>query len=283
MSNFWSSKVQSTELLQFSRIERFNEQTKAQWFKHFNIKPDMKILEVGCGGGHFASMIKKNFPSCEVYGIDLDEAHIKYAKEHYKEVNFLVADINSLPFEDNTFDIIYSHTVIEHLPFKNFITEQHRVLKENGKLIIFEVEPKMQHTNNFTYLLEEIDQQFSYLEFEKTENKVGAYGVEPNITLKNLENYGFKNIHLSFEEIMYYFPDNEEDTNIALNQIKSAEKTELAHFVFSIILAKNGDKFKDIIESLIKEKYKKRIELLNSNTKVYDYKTTAIRVFTAKK
>ena len=51
----------------------------------------------------------------------------------------------------------------------------------------------------------------------------------------------------------------------------------------AINLAKNGNEFKDKIEYLIKEKYKKRIELLNLNTKVYDYKTTAVRVFTATK
>ena len=72
MNNLWSTKVQSTELLYYSRLERFNDKNCARWFDLLKVKDGMKVLEVGCGGGHFTNMVKEYFPNCEVWGIDLD-------------------------------------------------------------------------------------------------------------------------------------------------------------------------------------------------------------------
>ena len=84
MSDFWSKQIQSTELLYFSRAEKFNDENKSLWFKLLKVKDGMKVLEVGCGGGLFTNMIKKYFPNCQVYGIDIDENHIEFAKRKAK-------------------------------------------------------------------------------------------------------------------------------------------------------------------------------------------------------
>ena len=162
MSNFWSKTVQSTELLDTSRKEKFNENNRKLWFNLLQIRNDLKVLEVGCGSGHFTNMIKTYYPTCEVYGIDLDDNNIKFAKNESKKLNidvhYQVADVKHLPFEDNSFDIVFSHTLIEHLPFDDFIKEQKRVLKKGGKLIIMRVDMVKKNDKPFMYLEDEINQ-----------------------------------------------------------------------------------------------------------------------------
>ena len=51
------------------------------------------ILELGCGNGHLLSSFKPNYG----LGIDFSKKLIKEAKEKYRELNFIQADIEDLP------------------------------------------------------------------------------------------------------------------------------------------------------------------------------------------
>lgn len=284
MNNFWSKKVQSTEILHFSRTQRINEDTKHLWLEPLNIKPNFKILEVGCGSGHFTNTIKRTFPDCEVVGIDLDEGHIKFAKEISQGVTYLCADINDLPFEDDYFDIVFSHTVIEHLPFKNFITEQKRVLKPNGKIFIYEVEPKQKHIHTFDYLKDEINEILDKIDVPEIEKpNVGIYSNQPYEVLTKLDNEGFCDCKLEFKEIMYYFPDNAPSKQSAIEQIESARLAEMYEYLFVISLSTNGEQFEQQLLDLNKRRYDERIKLFDQNKKIYDYETTFLRVMSGTK
>lgn len=86
----------------------------------------MRVLNVGCGesdyGTDFVDLypLKKGIKKCDV-------------------------DKELLPYEDNTFDEVYSFMIFEHLTSPYFaLSEMHRVLKKGGKIEI--------HTNNAGYL-----------------------------------------------------------------------------------------------------------------------------------
>lgn len=82
-------------------------------------------------------MLSRN--ALTVTGIDLSEEAICKAKTIYsaENITYVQADIKSLPFQDNTFDIVVSFETLEHIPeYKNFLQECKRVLKPNGHLII---------------------------------------------------------------------------------------------------------------------------------------------------
>lgn len=98
-----------------------------------------KVLDAACGTGYGSAIISKE--ATEVFGIDKSEEAILYAKDNYKEknVNFIVADIEKLPFEKAFFDVVVSFETIEHVDLqkqKNFLLEINRVLKKDGVLII---------------------------------------------------------------------------------------------------------------------------------------------------
>jgi ubiquinone/menaquinone biosynthesis C-methylase UbiE len=279
MNNLWNKQVQSTELLYYSRLESFNEITKNTFFKLLQVKEGMKILEVGCGGGTFCNIIKQNFPTCKVYGIDLDTDHIEFAKKKAKElkvdVNYSVADINKLPFKNGEFDLVYSHTVVEHLPFKNFIKEQKRVLKKGGKLIIMRV--LMEEKNNadqpFLICEDEVNACYNKMEFEPQPISMAKYLESPNLTMQHLEEHGFKKINVSFDRIVYYNPDCAK-SDIAKEQIRRNYETKLYYALFNLQKAKNGENLRAELLQLLEKQYKERLKLLEQNKKIFDFQST---------
>jgi len=87
-----------------------------------------KILDAGCGNGSIASYLQsKNY---NLHTCDISAKSQKFIK------NFSQASIDNLPYKDNSFDLIYSFSVIHHLDNpQNAIIELKRVLKPNGILI----------------------------------------------------------------------------------------------------------------------------------------------------
>ncbi|MBE5757957.1 MAG: class I SAM-dependent methyltransferase [Clostridiales bacterium] len=283
MSTVWSKEIQSSEILYYSRLSRFNNYNKDEWFNLLQIKDGMKILEVGCGPGHFTNMIKKHFPNCEVYGVDLDSGHIEFAKEKANQlnlsVNYSVEDVTKLPFNDETFDIVYSHTLVEHLPFEFFITDQKRVLKTDGKLIFINVDGKRKHVNNFEYNDKEINDIYNQLEIEDDKYSVGQYIQNPQSFLLNLYNFGFKNPNVKFKEIMFYFPYQCDSIEEGKSQIKNQEIDELYNAKFILGKAKNRDLFEEKLITLIQQKYAERLKLFMENKPVFDHESTFINVY----
>ena len=99
----------------------------------FEIVRGSKILDVGCGRGDFLNAFK----SCgmEVYGVDHDPSGAKFAQEGV--VKYADLERGDFPFADNTFDVVFSKSVIEHLSDPaHFIKESWRVLKPGGRIIV---------------------------------------------------------------------------------------------------------------------------------------------------
>ena len=94
-----------------------------------------KVLDVGCGTGHLAAELARR--GYQAWGTDLSEAMIQYAQEHYDAARFQVADIEKIPFPDNTFDGIVCLGVMEYLASDEpALREMHRILKPGGHAVI---------------------------------------------------------------------------------------------------------------------------------------------------
>ncbi|MDX9970360.1 MAG: class I SAM-dependent methyltransferase [Candidatus Gracilibacteria bacterium] len=95
------------------------------------VNTNTKILDIGCGHGDFMKEVydKTNFS----FGIDPDASALE--KNSFIKNKF-VASAEKLPFQDNTFDIVVSAWVLEHIqnPRESF-SEIFRVLKPGGKVI----------------------------------------------------------------------------------------------------------------------------------------------------
>lgn len=104
------------------------------------VKPGARLLDCGCGPGTITTGFAKRTAPGEVVGIDFDRSQVDRATSLAAEagvgnVQFCCADVNQLPFEDESFDVVYMHTILEHLddPMKA-INEARRVLRKGGVL-----------------------------------------------------------------------------------------------------------------------------------------------------
>lgn len=99
---------------------------------HIREKKDIKILDAGCGQGKGINSILEEY-DVQAVGIDLSP---KFS-EHDGD-KFALADVRSLPFEDDTFDLIYSAFVFRYIKkdFMKGVYELFRCLKPDGTLIM---------------------------------------------------------------------------------------------------------------------------------------------------
>lgn len=81
-------------------------------------KPGMKVLDVGCGAGHYLRVLRSRLDeNIDYTGLDTTKYYIQLARKAFGDnQKFLVGDIFDLPFNENTFDIVTCNNVILHLP-----------------------------------------------------------------------------------------------------------------------------------------------------------------------
>ncbi len=104
------------------------------------------ILDLGSGAGIDAFLAaKKVGKTGKVIGVDMTEEMIKKATENalrynYRNVEFRLGDIENLPIESNSVDIIISNCVINLAPNKDKVfLEAFRVLKDKGKMFVSDI------------------------------------------------------------------------------------------------------------------------------------------------
>ena len=102
------------------------------------LKSGMSLLDCGCGPGAITFGLADAVAPGRVVGADIEPAMVEQATRLAAEngtpnVEFTVGDIYDLPFEDGDFDIVFSHSVTEHLsdPVRA-LRELHRVVKPGG-------------------------------------------------------------------------------------------------------------------------------------------------------
>ena len=100
------------------------------------------MLDVGCGEGRHIFGIMQEHPEMKCIGLDMDNDSLHKAEEGYEYfksisnvgAEFLKGSAYSLPFLDNSLDLIVCSEVLEHLhQYNDAVKEIHRVLKPGGK------------------------------------------------------------------------------------------------------------------------------------------------------
>ena len=137
------------------------------------------VLDAGCGTGYGSA----EFPdTASVAAMDLSADAIRYAREHFgaPHIQFLQAACETLPFADNSFDLITAFEVIEHLErWPQLLTEARRVLKAGGILLV-------STPNKSAYAESRADagpNPFHVREFEYEEFRVALTDIFPHVSL----------------------------------------------------------------------------------------------------
>jgi ubiquinone/menaquinone biosynthesis C-methylase UbiE len=95
---------------------------------------DKKVLLLGCGTGE-ESLLLAEHGAVDMVGVDLSKESIRLAQESYPKITFVVGDMHSLDFEDESFDFVYSSLTIHYSDQpENVYKELFRILKPEGVL-----------------------------------------------------------------------------------------------------------------------------------------------------
>lgn len=101
------------------------------------LSPSAKILDVGCGPGHYSQYFYKR--GFAVKGVDFSENMVSIANKLCDKVKFKVGDMRNLDFDDYEFDALWVCASFVHIPMEEatqVLKEFKRVLKSNGILFI---------------------------------------------------------------------------------------------------------------------------------------------------
>lgn len=93
----------------------------------------LNCLDLGCSNGIITSLLGEKFAFA--IGVDIDQEAVSWAQKHYasSKNGFLIGDALSLPFKDESFDVIICNHIYEHVPdAKKLMDEVYRVLKRDG-------------------------------------------------------------------------------------------------------------------------------------------------------
>ena len=82
--------------------------------KHYGLVSGMRVLDVGCGKGFLLYELTQVVPGLEVAGIDISQYGIEHAKEEVRP-HLKVADARDLPFDDDSFDFVFSLATLHNL------------------------------------------------------------------------------------------------------------------------------------------------------------------------
>jgi ubiquinone/menaquinone biosynthesis C-methylase UbiE len=200
------------------------------------ISDNVFALEVGCGEGYGTYLLSKK--ATKIIGLDINKDTIAHASMKYESENckFKVYDGQIIPYKDNTFDVVISFQVIEHIQNETkYISEIYRVLKKNGIFIIstpnknYRLKPGQKPWNRFhlkEYYPNELE---NVLKMEFSNVKVwGIRGVK-NVQRIEIERIKKRSIKKYFYKIFKIKIINNFKNNIINKNIKTKMNEDLVN------------------------------------------------------
>ena len=106
------------------------------------------MLDLGTGPGDIPLLLAGEQPDARITAVDLSKNMLDFARRKLAaekdsgvsiadRVTFQIADVKDLPFQEHTFDAVFSNTILHHIPDPSrMLCEAWRVLKPNGALLI---------------------------------------------------------------------------------------------------------------------------------------------------
>ena len=122
----------------FNYNEKFWGNVVKDFKKYYQLKKNMRVLDVGCAKGFTLVDLKRLIPKLKVRGIDISKYAIKHS--HKKVKKFLdVGCCSKLPYKDNSFDLVLAINTIHNLnntKCAKAIKEINRVSKKNAFIMV---------------------------------------------------------------------------------------------------------------------------------------------------
>ncbi len=144
-------KLNWAELLVVNNPLRvFEQRLEIGWMKkHARLAAGGSLLEIGCGRGAGASIIREEFSPAFLCATDLDPMMMNRAVRYLhpqerQSIRFCAADALHLSLTDSVFDAVFGFGVLHHIPdWQGALAEISRVLKPGGTYFLEELYPSL--------------------------------------------------------------------------------------------------------------------------------------------
>lgn len=154
----FQDQQQKDEITRLTKNVDSHSKALCEHFFNNGLLHSKKLLDVGCGTGAMLDMFASLLPDKEFVGIDSSQEILTHAKEiENPNIQLIRGEASSLPFEDNSFDFVYTRLVLMHNPNPSkIIQEMIRVCKPNGIIMSVEIDDE-------TMIFYPYAQEFSHL------------------------------------------------------------------------------------------------------------------------
>ena len=193
--------IHGTEDEEQSRLASLNNMTNRSFLNFIKLRKTDRVLEVGSGLGLLAKEVALKIPNGKVTGLEKSEEQLKLCPASVSNLTFIRGDAHNMPFDDNSFDVVYCRYILEHVtnPLK-VLNEVRRVLVKRGRLFIqennilaIEMYPECPH-------FKKAWQKFALLQYE-----LGGDALIGKKLYSLLKKSGFKKIELSPAPEFHYY------------------------------------------------------------------------------
>lgn len=211
------------------RVWNPKKDTYINRLKALNFIHKERILDAGSGFGQWTYALSTL--NSQVHAIEFDENRVSVSKAIFdfldvSNINLCMGSVEDLPYDDNTFDAVFSYSVILCTDYRKTLNEFYRVLKPGGKLYfntnglgwyLYNLIHTHNDTSDFSSReMAKVAIETSLHYFATGEFKRGKYAavITPrSVVLKDLIELGFKNIisgeegsiNLNNEKILPFF------------------------------------------------------------------------------
>ena len=153
------------------------------------------VLDVGTGTGYIANKAKFFFPNATIVGLDIAEGMIEKAAQTHEGIKWIQADGESLPFNDQTFDIIFSNLAYQWIPdLPKAFAQARRVLADGGSF------------NGTLFGAKTCEELFSSLAAVNPSLSIRRLVTVDDVR-KTLNAVGFRDVRVDYELIKVEFKD----------------------------------------------------------------------------
>lgn len=286
MNTVWSESIQGILTLDLSREIRFKDDRKELYLNLLGLKTGMTVADIGCGPGTLTRKLSKWLgEKSKIIGIDMDKNFIDYSRQKAAEqklnnINYYEGDALNIPLKDNSVDACLSHTLIEHVPNKEFLIEQKRICRSKGRVSVMYARPD-KYIKTLPDLLpvqtkrerELSDRLFKGTDEIDKKYSVGKYWPDPVALPRLFEEVGFKDVQVDAISVPVCIDDsrNSHEEKVAIVQAQMRQVFE--GIDMGARLNPEGLSCQEMAElkQQVSDRFEKRLSLIKTGRNIWDY------------